>query len=95
MEEAVELAGNKGETPQEIFENIFRKLKPKENRLLVITDGGNGAFCARYDYKNNHLISFLQCFANKLKEEEIRDLNGAGDAFLGGFLSEYMKGNDI
>ena len=95
MEEALELAGNKGENTKDVFEIIFRKLEPKENRLLVITDGANGAFCARYDYKNNQIISFLQCFAPKLKDEEIKDLNGAGDAFLGGFLSEYMKGNDI
>ena len=95
MEEALELAGTKGENIKEDFEIIFKKLKPKENRLLVVTDGANGAFCARYDYKNNQMISFLQCFAPKLKNEEIKDLNGAGDAFLGGFLSEYMKGNDI
>ena len=95
MEEALELAGNKGQNTQEVFENIFRKLKPKENRLLLITDGANGAFCAKYDYQNNHLMSFLHCFANKLKDEEIKDLNGAGDAFLGGFLSEYMKGSEI
>lgn len=95
MEEALELAGNKGESTKDVFEIIFKKLEPKENRLLVITDGANGAFCARYDYKNDQIISFLQCFAPKLKDEEIKDLNGAGDAFLGGFLSEYMKGNDI
>ena len=95
MEEALELAGTKGENTKDVFEIIFKKLEPKENRLLVITDGANGAFCARYDYKNNQIISFLQCFAPKLKDEEIKDLNGAGDAFLGGFLSEYMKGNDI
>ena len=27
-----------------------------------------------------------------MKTEEITDLNGAGDAFLGGFLSQFMKG---
>ena len=30
-----------------------------------------------------------------MKTEEIVDLNGAGDAFLGGFLSRYMKGASL
>ena len=30
-----------------------------------------------------------------MKTEEITDLNGAGDAFLGGFLSQYMKGSSL
>ena len=37
----------------------------------------------------------IHYFARKIKDEEIQDLNGAGDAFLGGFLSEYMKGSSI
>ena len=95
MAEAKELAGNKGETLKEIFTNIFKKLRPKENRLLVITDGPNGAFCAKYDYKNDRLDSLIQQFAYNLKDEEIQDFNGAGDAFLRGFMSEYMKGNSV
>lgn len=27
-----------------------------------------------------------------MKNEDIVDLNGAGDAFLGGFLSQFMRG---
>ena len=95
MEEAKELAGNEGKTPDEIFANIFKKLTPKDNRLLVITDGANGAFCAKYDYHNDKMEYIVQTFANTLKDEEIQDLNGAGDAFLGGFLSEFMKGYSI
>lgn len=93
MEEAVELAGSEENNIQIIFEKIFRKLKPKENRLLVITDGSNGAFYAKYDYKNKRMDCINQIFPPNIKEEEIKDLNGAGDAFLGGFLAEYMIGN--
>lgn len=95
MAEAKELSGNKGETPKEIFTNCFKKFRPKENRLLIITDGPNGAFCAKYDYKEDKLEFLIQQFANNIKDEDIQDFNGAGDAFLGGFLSEYMKGNSI
>lgn len=34
MEEAIELAEHKGKTIQDIFENIFKKLKPKDNRFF-------------------------------------------------------------
>jgi len=93
MEEALALGGEEGKNIQEIFNNIFRKLKPKKNRIILITDGANGAFCAKY--VKNKLEFILQCLAPKIEDEDIKDLNGAGDAFLGGFLSEYIKGNDL
>ena len=95
MEEAKEFAGIDGNNEKEIFRGIFKKLKPKENRLLLVTDGQNGALCGKYNYENNQLEFIIQCFAPKINDKEIKDLNGAGDAFLGGFLSEYMKGNEI
>ena len=68
---------------------------PRDNRILVITAGSSGAYCAKYDYKRNKLEFIFQYFANKLNDEEIVDLNGAGDSFLGGFLSEYIKGSSL
>ena len=95
IKEAEILSGVKegGET-KEIFESLFRKLEPR-NRLLVITAGSSGAYCAKYDYKRNHIDYIYQYFANKISNDEIVDLNGAGDAFTGGFLSEYLKGSSI
>lgn len=95
FQEAKELAGTDANNTQDVFINIFKKLKPKENRLLLFTDGPNGALCGKYNYESNQLDYIIQCFAPKVKDEEIKDLNGAGDAFLGGFLSEYMKGRDV
>ena len=95
MGEAKEFAMYQGDNVKDIFKIIFKKLKPKENRLLVITDGPNGAYCCKYNYENDELESFIHCPANFLKEDEIKDLNGAGDAFLGGFLSEYIKGSSL
>ena len=83
-----------GGTTQEIFETLFKKLEPRD-RLLVITAGSSGAYCAKYDYKRNQLDFIHQYFANKISNDEIVDLNGAGDAFMGGFLSEYLKGSSI
>ena len=70
------------------------KLTPKE-RLFIVTDGANGVYVTKYDYNKKGLDYFLQSFPNKLKNEDICDLNGAGDAFLGGFLSQYMKGASL
>ena len=95
IEEAVEMADNKGNDIQEIYKIIFRKLKENNNRLLLITDGPNGVYCGKYNYDEQKLEYLWTFSANKVKNDEIQDLNGAGDAFLGGFLSEYMKGNDI
>ena len=79
------------ESPKNIFTKVFEKLSPKE-RLFIVTDGGNGVYISKYDYKKRQIDFILQSFPHNLKNEEICDLNGAGDAFLGGFLSQYMKG---
>ena len=94
-EEAVELADRKGNDIREIYKNIFKKLNENNNRLLLITDGPNGVYCGKYNYDEQRLESFWTFCANKVKNEDIQDLNGAGDAFLGGFLSQFMKGNSI
>ena len=95
IEEAMEMADNKGNDIQEIYKIIFRKLKENNNRLLLITDGPNGVYCGKYNYDEQKLEYLWTFSANKVKNDEIQDLNGAGDAFLGGFLSQYMKGNSI
>lgn len=80
--------------PHITIAKAHEKLSPKE-RLFVVTDGGNGVYVTKYDYNKKGLDYFLQSFPNKLKNEDICDLNGAGDAFLGGFLSQYMKGASL
>ena len=94
--EAEILAGVKvdNDNIREVFEAISKKLAPKD-RLLVFTAGASGVYCGQYDYKRNQLDYIFHYFANKIDNDEIVDLNGAGDAFLGGFLSEYLKGSPI
>ena len=65
------------------------------DRLFVVTDGCNGVYLSKYNYKKEQLDFILQSFPLLMKTEEIVDLNGAGDAFLGGFLSQYMKGASL
>ena len=92
MEETEVLAGGKSTVFQDTYEKVHRLLSPK-NRLLVVTCGSHGVYCSKYNYQGNRLELTLQCFPNFVKNDEIVDLNGAGDAFLGGFLAMYLKGN--
>ena len=95
LEEALEFSGQQSKDIDTIFQIIYEKLKPKEKRLLVITDGENGAYWGKYNYEEKRLEHMIQYFAYDIKEDEIQDLNGAGDAFLGGFLCKYMEGYSV
>jgi adenosine kinase len=68
---------------------------PKKNknkkRVVVITCGPNPAYVAEYDFAQDKL-SFSNSFAPDYVEESlIMDTNGAGDAFAGGFLSQFVR----
>ena len=92
MEETEVLAGGKNAVFQDTYEKVHKILSPK-NRLLVVTCGSHGVYCSIYNYQSMRLDLILQCFPNFVKNDDIVDLNGAGDAFLGGFLAMYLKGN--
>ena len=77
-----------------VFEKCFKKLSPRD-RLFVITDGSKGVLVSKYDYKKDKVDFILQSFPCVMKTEEIVDLNGAGDSFLGGFLSQFIKGSSL
>ena len=91
MEEIEAFAGVKNELKKNTFEKAHKKLNPYE-RIFVVTDGKNGVFVSKYNYKKGKLDFILQSFPCLIKNEDIMDFNGAGDAFLGGFLSQFMKG---
>merc|ERR1711862_835927 len=65
---------------------------PKENgskgRLVIITQGADPVVCAN----NGEVKTFA---AEALPSEKIVDTNGAGDAFVGGFLAQYCQGKDL
>ena len=50
LEEIEAFAGNKNESKKDIFEKAHKKLSPYE-RLFVVTDGKNGVFVSKYNYK--------------------------------------------
>lgn len=94
IEELQAFAGEKTDEYKILFEKAFQKLVPKD-RLFVTTDGHKGVLVSKYDYKRGKLDFLLQSFPCVMKSEDIVDLNGAGDAFLGGFLSQFIKGSSL
>lgn len=71
------------------MEAVAKKLAsyPKENkkrdRIVVFTQGADDVLVCRQDKITRYPII-------KIAEEEIVDTNGAGDAFIGGFLSQLV-----
>jgi len=73
----------------------FPKKNPLKKRTVVITCGPNPAHCCEYDHISNE-ISFKGTFEPEyIEEDNIVDTNAAGDAFAGGFLSQYMPGKPL
>nr|XP_034191808.1 adenosine kinase 2-like isoform X4 [Osmia lignaria] len=66
----------------------MRKMNEKRKRIVVITQGADNILVA----KDNKLLEFP---AIKLPKEKVVDTNGAGDAFVGGFLAQLIQGKDI
>jgi sugar/nucleoside kinase (ribokinase family) len=93
--QAEEFACSKGGEKEKILIKIFKKFSHDKKRLLIIKDGKESSYCAEYDYINNHLKYIFTCFSNPIKNDEIVDEIGLEDAFLGGFLFGYMKGESL
>jgi len=76
------------------IEEIALKLAawPKENkareRIVVFTQGANRTIVA----KEGKVLHFTPL---KCAKEEIVDVNGAGDSFVGGFLSRFVQGKSL
>lgn len=75
---------------REIAKSIARL--PKENgaksRMVIITQGADPVVCV----KDGEVLEFA---AEKLPADKIVDTNGAGDAFVGGFLAQYVQNKSL
>ena len=82
-------------TPLEVAKLIasFEKKNSKRNRVAVITQGSKSTILAT----KNHLgeIVVEEIVVPKLDASLIVDTNGAGDAFVGGFLSVLVRSSLI
>ena len=79
----------------DLFIMIHSLLNNIKDRILVVTVGCQGVFCSKYNSATrieNHFQTFPK---RKIKQNEVVDFNGAGDAFLGGFLSQQMQNKTL
>lgn len=62
--------------------------KPGKSRMVVITQGSSATVVAYENKVTRYAVP-------KLDQSSIVDSNGAGDAFVGGFLAMRVKGADV
>lgn len=71
---------------------------PKENherpRIVTTTQGKSPVLCSIYTHKTEDLFT-SETEVDVIDKENIMDLNGAGDAFVGGFLAQLVQDKDI
>ena len=67
---------------------------PDKSTKVVTTQGTKPVVIASYDAESKN-TTVEESEIDLLPTEEIKDLNGAGDAFIGGFLCQYARGKDM
>jgi len=76
-------------------EIIFKNLKINENRILILTHGAEPTTLCTWDYTNQNFNLLIEEEIYHINNDEIVDTNGCGDALVGGFFSEYLKGSEL
>lgn len=75
--------------------SIFKSLAKEENRILLITHGSHPTVGAIWNYETSDFKEFHEIPILKVDSDKIEDTNGCGDAFAGGFLSYFVKGQSL
>uniref|UniRef100_A0A915PHD7 Adenosine kinase n=1 Tax=Setaria digitata TaxID=48799 RepID=A0A915PHD7_9BILA len=65
------------------------KVNKKRQRIIIFTQGSDPTIVFQDG------TGIVEYPVTKLKHEEIVDTNGAGDAFVGGFLSQYIQNKSV
>lgn len=72
----------------------FNKLNTERPRVVVCTQGKEPTLVAVHDHKTKETI-IREYPVALLEKEKIVDTNSAGDAFVGGFLTQIALGKDV
>lgn len=70
----------------------FKKANAKRGRVAIVTQGGDPVIVARQVGDDIVLEEFP---IEPIAAEQLVDTNGAGDSFVGGFLSQLAQGKDL
>lgn len=66
----------------------MEKSNKNRQRMVIFTQGSDPTIIAYEGVVKEYAV-------NAIKSSDIVDTNGAGDSFVGGFLSEFIQGSDI
>jgi|TARA_B110000305_G_C19351196_1_gene594352 adenosine kinase len=72
----------------------FKKANTKRPRIAVVTNGAKPVIVAQ-NMPGEEECSVTEYEIAALTKEQIVDTNGAGDAFVGGFLSQLYQDKDL
>lgn len=72
----------------------LEKVDPSRPRYVITTQGKDPILMSKHDFATNETIS-KEYKVDLIPASRVVDLNGAGDAFVGGFLAQFALGKDI
>jgi adenosine kinase len=83
-------------TTEQIAIEIAKRCKhnPNKNRIIVLTQGAENVITVTRP-ANSDQLEVLSFPVKKLDADKIVDANAAGDAFVGGFLSQFIQKKDL
>lgn len=74
----------------------WEKVNQQRPRVAVVTHGAEPVIVATWDPRGESTEASLELVeVPALPKESIVDTNGAGDSFVGGFLSKIVQGHDV
>jgi adenosine kinase len=86
--------GSEGQSLEDVATTLvnLEKVNTKRDRIVCITRGDKSTIVAE---KKDGKVVTHEVDVPAVPADEITDTNGAGDAFVGGFLSQLAQGKDI
>jgi adenosine kinase len=92
---AIKLGAKAGLSNKENAELIHHSLDKDEGRVLVLSHGPNPTVVSTWNYDKKSFKEYFEEPVYPIDKSKIEDTNGCGDALVGGFLCEYIKGSDL
>lgn len=71
----------------------WKKVKPEKPRTVIVTQGAKSVIVATGSFEGD--VEVKEYPVEALAQEEVIDTNGAGDAFVGGFMAQLYQDKPV